>query len=124
MVLTGDSIESGVLRSSGFFTCRVDFDAQVTGGNSSASISWNPGVVTFREPDATEAIRSRSGWTTDMVTRFFSSPSTRVPVPASLRGGPWEFGDRKGPFVLEIEFGFTPSDTQQRVTRIWRSRCS
>jgi hypothetical protein len=60
-----------------------------------------------------------------MLTRFFGLANPRVPTPADLEGGPWEFGDSQGrPYLLEIEFGHTPSDTGVVTYTTWRVRCT
>ncbi len=124
LVLAGDSIQAGTLRSNGLHVCRVSLGARATGGGSRGAISWTSAVVRFRDPSPPETIRSSSGWTTDMITRFFSLPNSRVSLPADLEGGPWEFGDRRGPYLLELEMAYRPSDTGALTWVVWRVRCT
>jgi hypothetical protein len=124
LTLVGDTIKTGALRS-GIYTCRIDLSAHVSGGGRGASVSWNSAVVTFRDPGPGEVMRSRSGWTTDMLTRFFGLSAPQVASPADLEGGPWEFGDPQGrTFVIDLEFGYTPSDTHVVRYSTWRVRCT
>jgi hypothetical protein len=124
LVLSGDSVFAGVAASAGF-TCRVRLTGHLSGGARGASISWQSAVITFRDPAGTQAPRSTSGWSSDFVTRFFGLGRPEVSSPAELSGGPLDFADPHGrPFVLELDFGYTPSDTRIERRATWRLRCS
>jgi hypothetical protein len=59
-----------------------------------------------------------------MLVRFFGLSVPSVAVPVELEGGPTEFGDSGGrPYLLELRFGYVPSDTDVLAHATWRLRC-